>query len=60
VDHHERHHEHHQKEREHEKKEHKAHEAGGKTRPFHPAWYIVVGVVLCLVALLVWMFVIRA
>jgi ABC-type nickel/cobalt efflux system permease component RcnA len=62
VDEHERHHEHHEKEREQEKKEHKAHEheGGGKKRPFHPAWYVVVGVVLCLVALLVWMFVLRA
>jgi hypothetical protein len=56
VDHQQRHHEHHEKEREHEKKVHKAleREAGGKRRPFHPAWYLVVGAVLILAAILVW------
>jgi cytoskeletal protein RodZ len=60
MDHQQQHHEHKEKEREQEKKEWKAleHEQGGKRRPIHPAWYVVVGVVLVGVAVLVWTFLI--
>jgi hypothetical protein len=56
MDHKEQHHQRHEKEREHEKKKRKAHErAAGKDRlPFHPAWLAVAGVLLALVAVLVW------
>lgn len=61
MDHKQQHHEHHVKEREQEKKEWKEHnhEQGGKRRGIHPAWYVVVGAVLILAAVLVWTFLIR-
>jgi cytoskeletal protein RodZ len=60
VDHKQRHHEHHQKEREHEKavRKEREREAGGKKHWFHPAWYLVVGAVLILIAVIVWTFLI--
>jgi cytoskeletal protein RodZ len=60
MDHQQQHHEHHVKEREHEKKEWKERnrELGGKRHGIHPAWYVVVGVVLVGAAVLVWTFVI--
>jgi cytoskeletal protein RodZ len=56
MDHHEQHHQHHKEEREHEKKEHKAYERQHEKSalPFHPAWLVVVGFVLVVVALLLW------
>jgi membrane protein YqaA with SNARE-associated domain len=61
MDHHERHHQ--QKEKEHEQKAHerKLHEQAAERGPrsLHPAWYIVMGVVVCMVAALTWTFFIR-
>jgi hypothetical protein len=56
MDHKQQHHEHHQHEREQEKKERKEYERQHvKDRlPFHPAWLVGVGIILTLVALLVW------
>jgi type VI protein secretion system component VasF len=56
MDHQEQHHLHHQKEREHEKKEHKAHEHKQEERMwgFHPAWFVVLGIVLILLVVAVW------
>ena len=56
MDHKKQHHLKHVKEREHEKKEHREHEREAeKARlPFHPAWLFLVGVVLVLVAMLIW------
>ncbi len=58
MDHHEQHHQHHQKEREHEKKAHKAHEqqAEKNALPFHPAWFVALGVVAILLVVGVWIF----
>jgi hypothetical protein len=58
MDHKEQHHEHHRKEREHELKEKKAHERDDSERglPFHPAWFVVVGVVLVSLVVGVWLF----
>jgi hypothetical protein len=59
MDHQEQqHHQHHQKEREHEKKEEKAREreAEKSALPFHPAWFVAVGVVAILMVLGVWLF----
>jgi hypothetical protein len=60
MDHQQQHHEHHQKEREHEQRGWKEHnrELAGKRHGLHPAWYVVVGVVLIGAATLVWTFVI--
>lgn len=56
MDHKEQRHEHHRKEREHEKKEQKLHEHEQEKRalPFHPAWLLVAGVALAIVAILLW------
>ena len=58
MDHQEQHHQHHQKEREEKKKEEKAHEREQEksSLPFHPAWLVGVGVVLVVIAVLVWTF----
>jgi hypothetical protein len=60
MDHKQKHHEHHQKEREQEQKQWKEHnrQLAGKRHTIHPAWYVVVGVVLVGAAVLVWTFVI--
>ncbi len=60
MDHKQQHHEHHQKEREHEQREWKEHnrEFSGKRHGIHPAWYVVVGVLLVGAAVLVWTFII--
>ena len=58
MDHKDQHHQKHIKEREHEKKEHKKHEQeeqGKKPLSFLPVWVAVGGVVLVLVAMLIWM-----
>ena len=56
MDHQEQHHLKHQKEREHKKHEHLVHERQSEgSRRFHPAWIIVLGAVLALVAMVIWM-----
>lgn len=56
MDHKEQHHQKHEKERELQKKEHKRHEGqrGSNPFPFHPAWFLPVGIVLVLVAVAIW------
>lgn len=56
MDHKEQHHLKHAKEREHEKKQHKEHEHAAEKSPlpFHPAWLVAFGVVLVLLAVLIW------
>jgi hypothetical protein len=57
MDHKEERHLHHQKEREHEKAREKQHEQEEekKLRVLHPAWFLVLGIVLVLVVVLgVW------
>ena len=49
------HHEHHRKEREREIHKRKAH-AAEKSRMIHPGWLLVLGVIVAIVALLVWTF----
>lgn len=58
MDHHEQHHQHHQKEREEKIKEQKQHEREQmkSALPFHPAWIVVVGAALVLIAILIWSF----
>ena len=59
MDHHEQHHQHHEKERHHEKELRKQHEHEAERRPrsIHPGWFLGVGVLLVLLAVLVWTFV---
>jgi hypothetical protein len=54
MDHQEKHHEHHKKEREHEIHAH--HQGKSDPLPFHPAWLVVFGTVLILVAIAIWTF----
>jgi hypothetical protein len=54
MDHKHGHEESHRQEREHKKADH-AHPPGKRLSSLHPAWYVVVGVVLCGTALLIWM-----
>jgi hypothetical protein len=56
VDHKEQHHEHHRKERDREKKREAAHEREEMRKPggVHPGWFVAAGVVLVLLAVLVW------
>jgi hypothetical protein len=57
MDHQEKHHEEHRKEREHEIHSHAVHtKQAEKTDmlPFHPAWLVVVGTLLVLVAMAIW------
>jgi hypothetical protein len=58
MDHKEQHHERHEKEREEHKKKQKQHEQeeAKSGLPFHPAWFVVLGVVMVLVAVLIWTF----
>jgi uncharacterized membrane protein len=58
MDHHEQHHQHHQKEREERIKHEKESERRAEKLParIHPAWFLVVGAVLTLLAVLVWIF----
>jgi hypothetical protein len=56
MDHKEQHHQHHQHERDLEKrrvKEH-SHEDPGKRKGIHPGWFIGIGVVLILIAIIIW------
>ena len=56
MDHKDQHRQHHQKEREEKKKEQKEYERAREkgALPFHPAWLVVVGIVLTGLAILVW------
>ena len=58
MDHQEQHHQHHRKEREHEKAEKKEHEheQEKKLLPIHPAWFVGIGIVLVVTAILIWTF----
>jgi hypothetical protein len=60
VDHKEQHHQHHEKERQHEiaqRKEQEREHSGGP-RKIHPGWFVALGVVLTLLAVLVWILVV--
>ncbi|MBI3411764.1 MAG: hypothetical protein HY040_25820 [Planctomycetes bacterium] len=56
MDHKEQHHQHHIHEREHKKAEKKEHDREQEKDwlPFHPAWLVVAGAGLVLVAILIW------
>jgi hypothetical protein len=56
MDHHEQHHQHHQKEREEKKRHEHEHELQEERKPqvIHPLWFLVLGVVATLGAVLVW------
>ena len=58
MSHQDQRHEHHRKEREEHKKEQKEHEKqdAKSALPFHPAWLAVGGIVLVIVAMLIWTF----
>jgi hypothetical protein len=58
MDHHEQHHQHHEKEREERIKHEKERERREEKQSWkiHPAWWIVVGCLLVLVATLIWTF----
>jgi uncharacterized membrane protein YcjF (UPF0283 family) len=58
MDHHEQHRQHHDKQREHEKKEHAAHAHNQKRRRFHPTILVATGLLLVLIAVLIWTFLI--
>ena len=58
MDQHEKHHQHHVKEREQHKNEEMQHEQRAeKRRKLHPAWYVVVPVILMVIAVLTWILV---
>ena len=44
----------HRQEREHKKEEHKHPESGRRLSSLHPAWYVVVGVILIGTAMFIW------
>jgi hypothetical protein len=56
MTHQEEHHEHHRKERAEKKEERKLHEHEAERRlgSIHPAWYLALGLVLTIVATLIW------
>jgi hypothetical protein len=58
MTHQEEHHQHHRKEREEKKEERKQREHVEERRPgnIHPAWYLTLGLVLTMVATLIWTF----
>jgi hypothetical protein len=60
VDHKDQHHQQHRHEREEKIKEHKQHEAEAlkNAPPLHPAWAFTAGIVLAVVAMLVWTFIV--
>ena len=60
MDHHEQHHQHHEKERQHEIARRKEQEREGMAGPrkIHPGWFVALGVVLTLLAVLVWILVV--
>ncbi|HMF13511.1 MAG TPA: hypothetical protein VKE94_14430 [Gemmataceae bacterium] len=59
MDHKEQHHQQHQKEREREKhrEAEREREVMREPRTIHPAWFVAVGVVLVVAAVLVWTFI---
>jgi hypothetical protein len=59
MDHHEQHHQHHRKEREEEKRHEHERERleEKKLRVIHPLWFLVLGIVLLVAAVLTWIFV---
>jgi hypothetical protein len=44
----------HRQQREHKKEEHKITDPGRRLRSLHPAWYVVLGVILIGAAVLIW------
>lgn len=56
MDHKEQHHLHHQKEREEKKREEKEFERQQELKgwPIHPAWFVVLGIILTVLAIIVW------
>lgn len=58
MDHQDQHHEKHKHEREEEKKREKTEERKWEKSgwPIHPAWFVVVGIVAVVVAMLIWTF----
>jgi hypothetical protein len=56
MDHHAQHHQHHQKERQEKIKQEKAweHNEEKQVRRIHPAWFVVLGVVLIGLVILTW------
>jgi len=56
MTHQEEHHQHHRKEREEKKEERKQHEHAEERRlgNIHPGWYLALGLVLTMVATLIW------
>lgn len=58
MTHQQEHHQHHRKEREEKKEERKQHEHIQERRlgNIHPAWYLALGLVLTMVATLIWTF----
>ncbi len=48
----------HRQEREHKKEEHQAPEPGRRLGSLHPAWYVIVAVIACGVAVLIWTFIV--
>ncbi len=56
MDHHQQHHQHHEKEREHEKELRKEHEKEEERqlRVIHPAWFLVLGIILIAGVVYVW------
>ena len=47
----------HRQEREHKKEAHNLAEPGRRLGSLHPAWYVIVAVIACGVAVLIWTFV---
>lgn len=54
MDHKEQHHQHHEKEREHEKKKAAEHERELERKGIHPGWFVGLGAVLILIAILIY------
>ena len=48
----------HRQEREHKKEEHQVPEPGRRLGSLHPAWYVIVAVIACGVAVLIWTFIV--
>jgi hypothetical protein len=48
----------HRQEREHKKEEHKHPEPGMYLRSVHPAWFVIVAVIACSIAVLIWTFIV--
>ena len=48
----------HRQEREHKKEAHQTPEPGRRLGSLHPAWYVIVAVIACGVAVLIWTFIV--